>query len=293
MKKVLITGKDSYIGTSVKNWLMSSGKQHYVVDEVCVKCKDWRNRDFSGYDAVFHVAGIAHSDTRNANEETKALYYKVNTDLTVEVAKKAKFDGAYQFIFMSSMIVYGDSAPLGKMKMVTEDTLPMPSNFYGDSKWQAEIGLAALKSSSFKVAIIRPPMVYGKGSKGNYPRLVQLAQKLPVFADVENVRSMLYIENLCEFVRLVINNVDDGIFYPQNAEYVKTTDLVAEIARVHGKKIYLTRVFNPFLKLLVGHVNLLDKVFGNLSYDMALSEYKDDYIVRNFKDSVRESIKAE
>ena len=165
-KKILITGKNSYIGVSVKKWLMNS-KQHYVVDEVCLKGDGWRARNFSNYDVVFHVAGIAHSDMEEVNQETKALYYKINTDLAIEVARKAELEGVCQFIFMSSMIVYGNSVPFGMMKRITKDTLPSPDNCYGDSKWRAEIGLAALKSDDFRIAIIRPPMVYGKGSKGN------------------------------------------------------------------------------------------------------------------------------
>jgi len=284
-KKILITGKNSYIGVSVKEWLMSS-KQHYVVDEVCLRDNDWRNRDFSNYDALFHVAGIAHSDMGEANEEAKELYYKVNTDLAIEVAKKAKLEGIRQFIFMSSMIVYGNSVPFGIVKRITNDTTPSPDNFYGDSKLQAEIGLCALRSNNFQVAIIRPPMVYGKGSKGNYPRLAKVAKQLPLFPNVDNERSVLYIDNLCEFIRLVIENGDDGVFFPQNSEYIKTSDLIAEIATVHGKKVRLTRVLNPLLKILANRGGLVGKVLGNLSYDMALSDYQDDYRIRSFKESI-------
>ena len=284
-KKILITGKNSYIGASTREWLISS-RQHYVVDEISVKGDDWRTRDFSSYDVVFHVAGIAHSDTKVATEDIKALYYRVNTDLAIEVAKKAKLDGVCQFIFMSSMIVYGNSVPFGMMKRITKDTLPSPDNFYGDSKWKAEIGLVALRSDNFQIAIIRPPMVYGKGSKGNYPRLARLAKKLPLFPDVENERSIIYIDNLCEFIRLVIENGDDGVFFPQNDEYVKTSELVMEIAAVHGRKVHLTGAFNPFLNILTRRGGLVRKVFGSLSYDMALSEYQVDYRVRSFKESI-------
>ena len=284
-KKIIITGKNSYIGVSVKDWLMKN-EQHYVVDEVCVKGNDWRDVNFSSYDAVFHVAGIAHSAAQKPTEETKILYYKVNTDLVIKVAQKAKLEGVRQFIFMSSMLVYGERVPAGTRSKITKETLPHPDNLYGDSKWQAESGLAALKSHDFQIAIIRPPMVYGKGSKGNYPRLAKLAKKLPLFPDVDNERSMLHIDNLCEFVRLVIENVDDGIFHPQNAQYVRTSDLVVAIAAVHGKKLRLISFFNPFLKILAKRSGLVNKVFGNLSYDMTLSEYKEDYRVRDFKESV-------
>jgi len=284
-KKVLITGKDSYIGRSVKAWLMKD-KQQIAIDEMCVEGDEWRKVDFSVYDVVFHVAGIAHSDTGKASNEMKALYYAVNTDLTIEVAKKSKLEGVGQFIFMSSMIVYGDAAPFGVMKRIGVDTVLNPSNFYGDSKLQAEVGLNSLKSDNFRVAIIRPPMIYGKDSKGNYPRLVKLAKRLPLFPDVDNERSMLHIDNLCEFVSLVIRHGDEGVFHPQNAQYVKTSDMVTTIAAVYGKKMYVTPIFNQVLKLLGRHVGIVNKVFGNLSYDLTLSAYKEDYRVRDFKESI-------
>ena len=284
-KRILVTGKNSYIGVSVKKWLKDK-KQYDCIDEVCVKNSAWQDLDFSVYDAVFHVAGLAHSDTGHATEQTKALYYEVNTHLTLEVAKKAKSEGVRQFIFMSSMIVYGDSSPLGIKKRITKETLPSPANFYGDSKLQAEIGLSDLEAENFKIAVIRPPMIYGKGSKGNYPKLATLAKKLRIFPHIENERSMLHIDNLCEFVHLIIKNEDRGTFHPQNKTYVTTSHLVAEIARIHGKKIYLTPFFNLFLKVVAKHGKTLNKMFGSLSYDMALSIYQEDYRVRTFEESI-------
>ncbi|MBO1915018.1 NAD-dependent epimerase/dehydratase family protein, partial [Microvirga sp. 3-52] len=85
-------------------------------------------------------------------------------------------------------------------------TTPAPSNFYGDSKLQAENQIKSLNEDSFKVVILRPPMIYGKGSKGNYPKLAKAARKLPVFPNIDNQRSMLHIDNLCEFMKLMIDN---------------------------------------------------------------------------------------
>ena len=151
----------------------------------------WREHDFSSYDIVYHVAGIAHADVGKVDDATKAKYYKVNTDLTIEVCKKAKAEGVKEFIFMSSMIVYGDSAPYGKIKIIDQNTVPEAENFYGDSKLQADVAVRGLADSSFKVVVIRPPMIYGKGSKGNYPTLAKISKKLPVYPDIDNQRSML------------------------------------------------------------------------------------------------------
>ena len=279
MKRILITGANSYIGSSFEEWLKKY-LDDYSVDTLGTKDEEWRKKDFSGYDAVFHVAGIAHVDVKKATEETKELYYKINRDLTIEIAKKAKEEGVSQFIFMSSIIVYGDSAPIGQKKVITKETIPIPSNYYGDSKLQAEKGILPMQSEDFNVVVLRPPMIYGKGSKGNYQKLAKLAKVCPIFPDVNNERSMLHIDNLCEFVRLMIDNKEKGLFFPQNEEYVKTSGMVELIAEVHGKKIKMTRIFNPVLRVISSKIKFINKVFGNLVYDKIISEYKSHYFMR-------------
>lgn len=276
MKKILITGANSYIGMSFEKYLTQWPEQ-YQVDTVDMVDGSWRKKSFSGYDCVYHVAGIAHSDSGKISPEKAKLYYAVNTDLTIETAKKAKADGVKQFVFMSSAIVYGESAPIGKSKVITRDTPVSPANSYGDSKVQAEKGILPLQDDSFKVVILRPPMIYGPNSKGNYPVLAKLARKMPVFPKVKNQRSMLYIGNLVEFVRLMIENEEQGIFWPQNAEYSNTTELVKLIAQAHGKKILVIPGFTWALKLLSHVTGLVNKAFGSLSYDMELSDYRQGY----------------
>ncbi len=290
-KKILITGANSYIGTSVEKWL-KQWPEEYEVDTIDMVDGSWRKKNFSGYDSVFHVAGIAHADVGHVSEETKAFYYKINTELAIETAQKAKKEGVGQFIFMSSIIVYGDSASMGKKKIITKETTPHPGNFYGDSKLQAEKGILKLKDHSFKTVVLRPPMIYGGGSKGNYPLLVKIAKKSPVFPKIQNERSMLYIKNLCEFVRLMIQNQEDGIFFPQNREYVQTSQMVKLIGVAYKKRIYFTQLFNPILRLL-GKTSgkaggMVNKAFGNLVYERMLSDYKEDYRVYSLEESIRE-----
>lgn len=280
MKKILITGAGSYIGTSLENWLAKESDK-YKVDTVDMKDGLWKEKDFSEFDVVFHVAGIAHVSSDPKMED---LYYKVNRDLTIETAEKAKAEGVKQFIFMSSIIVYGDSS--SSKRVIDQNTVATPSNFYGNSKLQAEEGIKPLETDRFKVVTLRPPMIYGKGSKGNYPRLAKLAQKLPIFPDIENERSMLHIDNLCEFIRLMIENEESGLFFPQNKEYVNTSEMVKLIAEVHGKKVKLTKMFNPVLKLMGLKVGLINKVFGNLVYEKSMSEYKMDYRVADLRETI-------
>jgi len=287
MKKILITGANSYIGTSFETYIKENYPDDYVVDTVDMIDGSWREMDFSGYDSVFHVAGIAHSDNGKISAEKEKLYYAVNTDLTVETAKKAKADGVKQFVFMSSAIIYGESAPIGKTKVITKDTPVSPANCYGDSKVQAENGIRPLNDEFFNVVILRPPMIYGKGSKGNYPLLAKIALKTPVFPYVKNERSMLYIENLCEFVRLMVENEEQGTFWPQNAEYSNTSELVKMIASAHGKKVCLVKGFGWALRLVSYVTGLVNKAFGSLSYDIGMSEYRDNYRNHDLKESIK------
>jgi UDP-glucose 4-epimerase len=280
MKRVLITGKNSYIGTSLENWLEKEPSK-YIVDTVDMKDGSWKEKDFSQYDVVFHVAGIAHVSSDPKMED---LYYKVNRGLAIEAAEKAKAEGLKQFILMSSIIVYGDSS--SNKRIIDRNTVPTPSNFYGNSKLQAEEGIKHLESNDFKIVVLRPPMIYGKGSKGNYPRLANIAKKAPFFPEFGNERSMLHIDNLCEFIKVMIDYEETGLFFPQNKEYVKTSDMVKTIAEVHGKKIWMTMLFNPVIRLMFG-VGVVNKVFGNLVYEQSMSDYdKANYRIRSFRESI-------
>lgn len=285
MKRILITGANSFVGESVEAYLKRfHGK--YQVDTIDMINGEWRKKSFAGYDSVYHVAGIAHVDTGKISDEQKALYFKVNTDLAIETAQKAKKDGAKQFIYMSSAIVYGDSAPIGKSKIITKDTVVSPANFYGESKVKGEEGILPLNADSFHVVIIRTPMIFGKGSKGNYPTLAKFALKLPLFPYIKNERSMIYVGNLAEFVRLMIENYEAGVFCPQNAEYSNTSEMVKMIASAHGKKTVLVKGFGWALKLLSHFTGLVNKAFGNLTYTKELSKYHTDYCIFSLQESI-------
>lgn len=291
MKHILVIGKNSYIGTSFQKYAAVYAPE-LKVTLVGARDEAWKSVDFGGYDVVVHVAGKAHADIGNVTEEVKQEYYDVNYKLAVEVAHTAKEAGVRQFIYPSSMIIYGESAPVGKKKVITRDTLPEPSNFYGDSKLQADLAIQELATENFKTAVLRLPMVYGEGSKGNYPILAKMAKKLPFFPEIKNERSMLYIGNLCEFLREIIENGDGGVFYPQNAEYTVTSEMVSLIADVVGKKLHLSSFLAPFVRLagkMPGKIGQLsNKAFGNCVYDKEMSRYQDNrYQVYSLADSIQ------
>ncbi|WP_028042305.1 NAD-dependent epimerase/dehydratase family protein [Candidatus Stoquefichus massiliensis] len=290
MKKILITGANSYIGKSFEKYMEQY--DDYQIDTLDMMNPEWKNHDFSTYDVVFHVAGIAHADVGHVSEETKKLYYRVNTDLTVEAASLAKQSGVRQFIYMSSIIVYGESAPLGKKKIITPKTKPTPANFYGDSKLQADLKLSELNDDNFRVCILRPPMIYGPGCKGNYQMLSKLAKKLPVFPDIKNERSMLYVGNLCYFIKECIDTQNYGIYFPQNSEYISTSQLVKEIAIINNKTIHLTKLLNPFVYIaskIPGKIGrLCNKAFGNMCYtqENLINEYSIEQSVKETEERV-------
>ncbi|TLQ39881.1 NAD-dependent epimerase/dehydratase family protein [Ruoffia tabacinasalis] len=276
MKNILITGVNSYIGNKFDEWVKQWPDQ-YNVSKISMRNDDWKAMDWTKFDVVLHVAGIAHNSSDTKLEE---LYYKVNRDLTVEVAKKAKREGVSQFIYMSSIIVFGT-----KVEVIDSNTQPNPDNFYGDSKLQGELGIKEMQEEKFDVVIVRPPMVYGNGSKGNYPRLAKLAVQTPVFPDFKNNRSMIHIENLTEFLKVLIDDKAKGYFHPQNTEYVCTSELVREISDVRGKNIFMLSFPKQFITPLL-NIGVVKKMFGNYIYDKEISTYHKNYIVNDLRQSI-------
>ena len=276
MKKILVTGKNSYIGTSFEKWL-AKNPDEYQVDTVGTRNAEWKDFDFSSYDVVFHVAGIAHIKETKKNEH---LYYEVNRDLAYEIAKKAREQGIKHFIFLSTMSVYGLN------EGIIDDNTPLnPRNAYGKSKLEAEKLISGLETTEFKLAIVRPPMIYGKDCKGNYTLLSKVAKKVSFFPFYLNERSMLYIENHSEFIKKLIDTQAFGVFKPQNTEFVNTSHLVKCISLNNNSNIIMTKLFNPLIKIL--KIKVINKVFGSLVYDKAISEYNFQYNVVDFDESIR------
>lgn len=278
MKRILITGENSYIGGKFTEWV-AQWPEKYSVDELSVRGNHWKEISFKKYDVILHVAAIVH---QKETKENLDLYYRVNRDLAYEVAKKAKEEALTQFILMSTMNVYGVNSGI-----ITEKTVCNPKTAYGKSKLEAERLVNSLQDDNFSVAIIRPPMVYGPNTAGNYPLLSEFAKKTPIFPDFDNKRSMIYIDNLNEFIRLIIDNEKYGIHTPQNSEYVNTSEMVRLIADVYKKNIYMTKIFNPIINRL--RFNILNKVFGNLVYDLKMSGNLKSYNRTNFKHSIKQT----
>ena len=291
MKRILITGAGSYVGESVRKYMIETAPGSYQIDAVDTMGDNWKKADYSQYDVVYHVAGIEHV---NADPKMAALYYKVNRDLTIEVAKHAKVAGVKQFIFMSSQIVFHESQSL-KTEVLTSSTKENPNGFYGDSKLQAENGIKPLADENFKVCILRPCMIYGPNAKGNFPRLAKLGAMTPVFPAWHNKRSMLYIDNLAEFVKQCVDRELEGTFYPQNHEQADTVEIIRFFAKASGHKVWITKLLNPFVWLGSFVLQPINKMFATYYYDPAMSKYDFEYQLVSFSESLKivaESLKS-
>ena len=279
MKNVFICGGGSYIGKNLYRWL-SNYPEQYKVTVTPVKNGAWRKADFH-VDTVVDVAGLAHIN--HITEDMKPQFYAVNKDLTRDIADHAKQNGVQHFVYLSSLNVYGDLCGC-----ITDADSVEPSSFYGDSKLQGEKEIQKMADDSFRISIIRPPFVYGKGCSGNYKKISKIAKMTPFFPDYKQRKSMIYIDNLSEFIRLVVEREADGTFLPQNIELVSTCDLVEEIRRVHGRKLVRTKIFNIFIKGGLRFNKDLQRAFSDDCIDPKLSGYfNNEYSVVDFGESIR------
>ena len=205
-------------------------------------------------------------------------------------AIKAKNEGVKHFIFFSTKGVYKPNEAL-----LTKNISPEPRSFYGKSKLMAEEKLLKLADERFIVSVLRPPTVYGEGCKGNFLKLVKLSKKIHIFPRCRNKRSMIYIWNLCEYIRLLINDpcLKTDIHYPQNREYCGTLDILEAQWQIRGEKYFLAPISGFLLKFLVKMVRIkkFQTVFSDACYDLAMSnEYEYRYCLYSFKESMKKII---
>ena len=262
MKRVLIAGSGSYIGTHLLDEL-SRYSDRYDAQELDVR-KPWPANAFCGFDVVVIVAGLAH---KKETKENRLDYQRVNCDLAVQIAEEAKKAGVHQLIYLSSMSVYG----LNEGR-ITKNTHPDPKTAYGQSKWNGEQQLSLLVDDTFTVAVLRPPMVYGRNCPGNYGKLAALAVKVPIFPYFYNERSMIYVETLCNWIRQIIEEQTGGLFFPQNSAYVQTIELMKQIAKCHGRTLRTVKGFDWCVVLLRRLFPAARKAFGTLTYEKEMSE---------------------
>ncbi|WP_281863142.1 NAD-dependent epimerase/dehydratase family protein [Planomicrobium okeanokoites] len=270
--RVLITGQNSYAGTQFAKRIAELNKG-WEIEFVPVRDNAWEQKDFSRYDAIYHVAGIVH---KKETAENKDLYFKVNRDLTYQLALKAKSEGVKSFVFLSTMAVYGLIGKIGEDTIISKETAPAPTSNYGKSKLEAEVLLEELQSSYFNISILRIPMIYGPNCPGNYSSLSKLARKIPIFPKIDNKRSMIFVDHLSDIVIHIIEKELLGVFLVKNPEDINTIEIVSVIGEYHGNRIYKSSLLG-FLFITFGNrVTTFRKMFGNLTYkdeDCIINEF--------------------
>lgn len=283
--RILIIGKDSYIGNHIDDRLSIYG---WNVSQLDVLTDEWTLFDYSKYDAIVHVAGIVHRPDCNDWD----LYKSVNTDMPIAIATLAKKQGVKQYVFFSTMGVYGIGKEL-KPNVIDEHTPLMADTMYGKSKLMAEEGLRELQDESFNVVCVRPPSVYGKGCKGGYiTGFTSIAQRLPIVPKAySNVKqSFIYIDNLAELVRLILENQLNGVFCPQDDKSVSANELLEVISKSIRKKYIASRLLGFFVQML-SFIPLIKKAYGGVEYSKELSTIKDlAYVVVPFDEGIRRTI---
>lgn len=280
--KILVIGKNGFVSTSFQKYMERYPK--IQVNAISARDGKWKEHNFADYDAVYNTTGLAHNDARMGTDEQ---FIALNRDLPIALATKAKSESVKTFINMSSMIVYGEMSELGSKERITSKTEPKPAGIYGESKLAGEKGLNLLADDNFHVAIIRSPLVYSENAVDNFLRLTDYAVKGFIFPKIDNTRSMIYADNLCELVKLIAEHNGSGFYYPQQDEYICTSKIVKDIATVSRHRMIMTRVFNPALYLLSKKMIFIRKVFGSLAYDMLESNCFDGkYRVVDYKESI-------
>ena len=289
VKRILVTGKTSWIGNELELHLEQFG-DNYEVHRVSLRGDEWKSENWRGFDSLIHTAAIVHQG--EGVGDLDGLYDDVNVALTRDVAVKAKAAGIPHFIFLSTFAVYGVTGAANAAP-IDLDTPPNPRTWYGKSKLEAERQLSDLADDHFAIAIIRPPLVYGPHcTKGNFPRFVQFAARTPIFPHVRNRRSMIYSRNLAELMRLLVESREGGLFLPQEEQHVCTADMVEQLGRAMGRRIHLSRLLAGPASFLAHHNETFGKVFGSDCYSLKASECGYGYRITPLKDSIRLSVDA-
>ncbi|SFO21813.1 UDP-glucose 4-epimerase [Pseudobutyrivibrio sp. UC1225] len=284
--KVVIIGKDSYIGQHIgTRFLEASGNE---VVEVDARNDLWRDFDFTRVDVVIHVAAIVHNKTINDWE----TYHQVNTVLPVEIARVAKAAGVKQFIFLSTMGVYGVEKKLVR-NVIDAASVPSPTSLYGKSKYEAELALGELADESFTVTVVRPPNVYGKDCKGGYiTGFASIVRKLPAIPSAFNnvKQSVIYIDNLVELIYRLAEGHKAGVYMPQDDKAVSAVELMSAIAAGLGVKRKQSKLLGLGACLL-SWTSLAIKAYGGIEYASELSDIEGvDYRVVSFEEGIRRTV---
>jgi UDP-glucose 4-epimerase len=263
--RVLLTGANGFVGS----YFLSKYTRKYEIKRFSFFKEDIKALHVSDIDVVIHLSALVHQMGVMPSE---AEYERVNVIQALDLAQRAKNAGVGQFIFMSTVKVYGEETE----EIYTETFTCKPQDEYGKSKLKAENELKKLEDENFCVTIIRTPIVYGFGVRANIKNLVTLVQKVPLlpFGNIKNKRSMVYVGNLCHLIDELIKQKQSGIFLASDDEPLSTSQLIELIAKNLNKKIFLVTIplFKTFLKLL--KPSFYKRLYGSLEVNNSETKQK-------------------
>lgn len=284
--RVLVTGARGFVGSALTRALHEADWQVVAAvrqpdrgdNEVAVGDINDRTRwqeALRGCDTVIHLAARAHM-MRDTATDPLAAFRAVNTEGTLNLARQAAQAGVRRFVFMSSIKVNGESTP--KNRAFSEADVPAPQDAYAQSKWEAEQGLLALaRQTGMEVVIVRAPLVYGPGVKGNFASLVRWVRKgmpLPL-ASVNNRRSLLALDNLTEFIALCADpglspHAANEVFLLSDGEDVSTPELLRRVAQAYAVPSRLFAMPTTLIRdaaVLLGKGAAAERLLGSLVVD--------------------------
>lgn len=290
--KILITGKTSRIGNAFMEYMQTRYPGEMDISAVSLREGSWKAQDWSKYDAILHAVGVTKADTAKMDAEQKRHYYEINRDLAIEAAKKTKSDGVHQFVLLSTMMVYGNAAPIGRSFSIKQDTIPNPASVYGNSKLEGEKGVLVLADDDFRVAVIREPVVYGQHIHGELQKLLEISKRLPVFPWIESTKSYIFEDNLLECFRQILLQNKGGVFCPRNTEQPTTSELFCIMRKTQGKRCIYLYGLTGILKLLSYITGYVNAVFNDLHYEDALAQINGiDYQMCSLEESLNRCLK--
>lgn len=279
-KRVLVIGKNGFIGSTLLQWLGQNGCEVFGISG---RKEEWKDFDMTGIDSVIYASGLAHVREKKGRKD---LFFRINSELASASALAAKSSGVCQYIYISSMNVYGSVG-----KRIGTGTPVKPDSLYGKSKRQGELNILKLKDENFHPVIIRPPLVCGYGCKGSILSLAKASKYIKFFPDYPNNRSMVDIINLCKLILDIINENSSGIYHPQNKEQISTCRLISLMAESRGKKVYPVYFLNPLIEILIPKFRIIRRIFGDDCYELQMSDYHNfSYCIRSCEESLGDMI---
>jgi len=280
-KRILLTGASGFVGQR----FVEMNSDYYEIFPYSLRKTKVSEIDFSKIDAIVHLAGIAHQMQKIDDQ----IYFDVNHKLTVALAKRAKENGVGHFLFMSTIKVFGENF---ESEILTEQSECKPEDPYGKSKLLAEEELKSIEDESFKVGIVRPPLVYGPRVKGNMIRLIQLAEKsipLPL-GGISNKRTMVFVDNLVLLCNQITDTKASGVFLAGDKFPISTSKLIETIKSELSNSISDFKIPSPLVSILGSlKPGIKHRLFGSLQLDTSKTNQQ-----LNFepKYSFEEGIKA-